>query len=346
MTQKTNWKRILAILLAIVVVVGVAWYAVSQSQQDQADLEPVATTEAPKEDPAEAPTEPEETEPEATEPEAEETEAEEPAAAEPIVLTDTAGREVTLDGPAETVVSLGPNMTEIMFALGAGERLVARTDYCDYPEAALELPSIGTLMEPNLEAIVELDPDIVIASTHVQEEFIQALEEVDIPVLFLYDEHHVEGMKDVFAILGEALAMEDEAAALTEDVFSRIDAVREAYADADDKPVVYYVVGFGEYGEFTATGETFLGELLEIAGAENAAKDAEGWMFSLEKLLEIDPDYILLPPWAVDDFTSTEPYTELTAVKEDRVIVVDDNEFSRQGPRNADAVEKLAEAIH
>ncbi|MDO5734603.1 MAG: helical backbone metal receptor [Eubacteriales bacterium] len=263
----------------------------------------------------------------------------------PLTVEDSADRKVVFEHKVEKIVSLGPNMTETVFALGAGDRLVGRTDYCDFPAEVSEIESVGTLMEPNIEKIIELKPDVVLASTHVSEEFIQKLEEVNIPALVLYDEEELDGLEEIFAIIGQILDLNQEAAELSADVFSRIEYIDELLDDLE-KPTVYYVVGFGEHGDFTATGETFLNDLLEQAQVKNIAEDAKGWTFSVEALLEADPDYILLPAWADGIFQETEPYKELTAVKEGRVILVDDNIFSRQGPRVADAVELLAEEIH
>ncbi|MDO5738351.1 MAG: ABC transporter substrate-binding protein [Eubacteriales bacterium] len=263
----------------------------------------------------------------------------------PMVIEDSADREVEIPAVVERVVSLGPNMTEAVFALGCGDRLVGRTDYCDYPEEVSEIESIGTLMEPNLEKIIELKPDVVLASTHVAEEFVQKLDEVGIPCLFLYEEHELDGLKEMFFALGKIFDKNEEAAKLTADVMSRIEYVEELTDEAEE-PTVYYVVGFGEGGDYTAGGDTFINDLLESAGLKNIAEDVEGWSFSAEKLIELDPDYILLPAWADGLFQEQEPYKNLTAVKEGRVIIVDANIFSRQGPRVADAVEFLFEQLH
>lgn len=256
----------------------------------------------------------------------------------PLTMTDTAEREVVLPAEPVKIISLGPNMTELVFALGVGDRLVGRTSYCDYPEEALEVQDIGTLYEPNFELITELGPDLVIASTHVSEDTLQKLNELEIPVLMLYDEEHLSGLQGVIQKLGLALNLQEEAAKLSEEIFDRI-------YKAPDLPVVYYVVGFGEYGDFTAGGRTFINDIIEAAGGKNAAHNLQGWQYSIEQLLEADPDIILVPTWAGESFGQEAPYSELSAVKEGRVYPVDENLFVRQGPRNADAVELLAQII-
>lgn len=263
----------------------------------------------------------------------------------PLTVEDSLDRKVTFEKKVEKVISLGPNMTEIIFALGAGDRLVGRTDYCDYPEEAKEIPSVGTLMEPNLELIIEKNPEVVLASTHVSEDFVAKLEEVGIPVLFLYSEYEIDKLDEIFLTIGQILDLNQEAADLTADVFSRLEYVKELVDDAEE-PTVYYVVGFGESGDFSAGKKTFINDLMDYAGVKNIAADTEGWTYSVESLIEKDPDYILIPAWADGEFQKAEPYKNLTAVKEGRVIVVDENIFNRQGPRVADAVEFLAEALH
>ena len=116
---------------------------------------------------------------------AEETEGEAMVTEYPLTMTDTAGREVTLEAEPEKIVSLGPNMTELVFALEAGERLVGRTKYCNYPEEALEVQEIGTLQDPNFELITELAPDLVLASTHVSDDTLAKLDELK-RLKFLY----------------------------------------------------------------------------------------------------------------------------------------------------------------
>lgn len=277
--------------------------------------------------------------------EAEEIPAGQASTAYPVTIKDSVDREVTLEKKPEKLLSLGPNMTEIVFALGLGEQLVAVTDYCDYPAETAGIEKIGSLTEPDLEKIAELDPDLVLASTHVSEDTMAKLDELHIPVLMLYDEHKLDGLKGILETLGQALDVQPRAAELVTDVFSRIEAVR---ADLKEQEPVrgYYVVGFGEYGDYTAGGDTFAHEILEAAGIDNIAGDIQGWSYSLEKLLEEDPDIILIPLWAEGVFGTEEPYSELTAVKEGRVFAIDNNMIDRQGPRNADAVEAIAKVVH
>ena len=114
------------------------------------------------------------------------------------------------------------------------------------------------------------------------------------------------------------------------------------------RPRVYYVVGFGEAGDFTAGGDTFIGTIIEMAGGDNVAKDLQGWQYSLEKLIEQDPDIIICSKYydAKAGIEQAQGYKDLRAVKEGRLLEIDNNLLDRQGPRLADGLEELAKLIH
>ncbi|MCK5734879.1 MAG: ABC transporter substrate-binding protein, partial [Spirochaetaceae bacterium] len=110
-------------------------------------------------------------------------------------------------------------------------------------------------------------------------------------------------------------------------------------------PRVYYVVGFGEGGDWTAGGDTFISQMITMAGGENIASDISGWSFSLEAIVEGDPDLILIPSWAESIFETTPVYSDLRAVKNGNIIVIDENSIVRQGPRLAEGFANLVSAI-
>lgn len=242
------------------------------------------------------------------------------------------------------VVSISPTLTEIVFALGKGDVLVGRTDYDDYPADVFAIESIGDLYTPDIEKIVSLEPDLVLASSIFTEESKTALEDLGINVVVIVDEESFEGTYDVVSAVAEALWCPEAGEALNADIKARYEA---AYVEAgDDAPTVYYCMGFGEWGEFTAGGDTFINDIIESAGAKNAAGDVEGWSFSVEALVEADPDIILLSTWCdYDTFTTSEPYSELSAVKNGQVYSVDGNLFERQGPRNVEGMELISSIV-
>lgn len=263
----------------------------------------------------------------------------------PLTLTDSFGGEVTLDKAPEKVVSVAPNMTELVYKLGAGNMLVGRTDYCDYPEEALNVESIGTLRTPDIEKIISLEPDLVLTSTHFNEENAQKLESAGIKVLSLYEENNVDGVYTMIDTLGKALNKQTEAEETIEEMKTTIEDTTKKI-EGLEKPKVYYVVGFGEYGDFSAPENTFVGQLIKLAGGNNIVPASDSWAFSLEKLIEDDPEIIVVKKGDKENFMSTPGYSDLSAVKNGKVYEIDNNLLDRQGYRNAEGVKELAEIFY
>ena len=261
----------------------------------------------------------------------------------PLTYEDAYGNEVTIEAEPETIVSVSPALTEIIYALGAEDKLVGRTDYCDYPEEVLDIQSVGAIDNPDVELIASLEPDVVLASSIFSEESYNAITELGIPVVIVRDETSLEGMFDVISDVADVIGCHDDGVALVDELSAELDEIR-ANAPATDV-TVYYCMSYGEYGDYTAGGDTFIGDIIESAGAVNIAEDVSGWSFSAEALVEADPDYIIIDPWSYDGFIATEPYSSLTAVQEGNIIVIDPNLLNRQGPRNLEAVELIREAI-
>ena len=216
---------------------------------------------------------------------------------------------------------------------------MGRTDWCDYPSGVSTISSVGSLREPNAETILAMQPDLVIASTHAPLEKLQLLEDAGIPTLALYGPEEYNGVYQVIETMGKILGT--DATELLEDMRGRTAEVLARAAKLTSKPRVYYVVGFGEGGDWTATGDTFIHQMLTMAGGENIAADASGWSFSLERLVAEEPDMIILNRGLADSFKETPLYRELSAVKGGRVFEVDENTIVRQGPRLIDGLETL-----
>lgn len=264
-----------------------------------------------------------------------------------ITITDSSGAVITFESVPDRVVSAAPNITEAIFAIGRGDAIVGRTDYCDYPEEVSGITSIGSLREPSLETIVSLEPDVVIASTHFQPEVGEALQGVGVPVVYLYDPGSFEGVYDVIESLGELLDAQDAAADVVSGMKSDVADVLARVAGAT-KPSVYYVVGFGQWGDFTAGGDTFIGQMLEMINADNIAKDSEGWAYSFEKIVEADPDIVICSQYwgAKEGLQTTDGYKDLPAIADGRLYAFDNNTVDRQGPRLAEGLRALAAIVH
>lgn len=265
----------------------------------------------------------------------------------PLKIKDSFGREVTIEKEPSKVISLGPNVTETIFFLNKGDKLIGRTEYCDFPKEAEKINTIGTLQSPNIEKIVELKPDIVIASTHANKENLDKLDQLGIKTIALYGEENFEGAYDVISNIGKVLNANKEANAIVNNMKKKVDSVKEK-VKGKNIPTVYYTVGYGKGGDFTPGKDTFLGKLITIAGAKNAGEDAVNWKFSLEKLIEKNPDIIICSKYfdAKKGLQETSGYKDLKAIKNDNLFEIDNNMLDRQGPRLADGLEELAKLIH
>jgi len=269
------------------------------------------------------------------------------AAEQGITVVDSYNRTVTIENEATRVVSIAPGITETIFALGKGDILKGRTDYCDYPAEALGIPSIGSLMEPDIEAIAELNPDIVIASTHFKKESLEKLTALSIPVVVLADQDSFDGVYQTISNIGILIGAQDEGKTLIDSMKNTVNSVIGA-VKGKRTPTVYYVIGFGEYGDFTAGGDTFISQIIEMAGGKNIASDIKGWAFSLEQIVASDPDILVCSKfWDVKkSITAANGYKDLRAVKTNNLFEIDNNMLDRQGPRLAEGLKTLAEIIH
>lgn len=263
--------------------------------------------------------------------------------------------EVSQSSDELRIVSLGPNVTEIIYALGAGDQLVGRTDYCNYPEAALAVTSIGTLWEPNLEAILALNADVAIASSIVDPSFIESLGKAGITAYQFYEEESLEGTFKLIQEVADAIGKTAEGQAIVESMKARIEAVqaKTAAIPEDQRKSTVYIISYGDWGDYAATGETYLNDVIEAAGGINAAKDGVYWSISKELLLSQDPDVILMGSHPYTDiaseisaFAGLAPYSELTASKEGRIYMIDGDAADRQGVRTADTVEEIARILY
>ena len=253
------------------------------------------------------------------------------------------------------IISLAPNVTEIIYALGAGDQLVGRTDYCNYPEEALAVTSVGTLWDPNLEAILALNADVAIASSIVDPSFIENLQKAGVTAYQFYEEESLEGTFALIMNVAITIGREDRGLEITESLQNRINAVKEKTSSIpeDQRKSAVYIISYGDWGDYAATGETYLNDVIEAAGGINAAKDGAYWSISKELLLAEDPDVVLLgaysytdPAYEIATFSSLEPYSQLTASKTGKVLTINGDAAERQGIRTADTVEEIAAILY
>jgi len=262
-----------------------------------------------------------------------------------IEFTDFKGSDISLDQYPQRIVSLSPTSTEVMFAIGAQDKLVGVTNSCDYPEGALAIEKVGDFSGPNLEMIVSLKPDVVIGGTYIQEDVTKALFELGIPVIST----EAENIADIYTsieILGMLSQNEDNAKKVIDDMKARLEEIAEKVKVSE--PVsVFYVVWKDPFK--TAGNDTFINEVLTLAGGENVASDVEGWAdYSREELVVKNPYALISSSHSspeketVESFVNDPLFSELEASKAKRVhIMSDDSIIARGGPRIVDAIEEI-----
>jgi iron complex transport system substrate-binding protein len=268
----------------------------------------------------------------------------------PIRLTDGLGRKVELAGPAQKIVSLTPATTEILFAIGAGAHVVGRDMFSDFPPEAMDAADIGgSWGEYNTEAIVNLNPDLVLAGGINPPELVASLENLGMTVYFLGNPNTLEELYANIEILGSMTGNENSASDLVASLDERAKAVDMALADVTEKPMVYYELDSTPY---TAGPGTFVDLLIDRAGGTNfgASMDSAWAQISLEQLVLADPSIIVLGDSAYGETPETVAarpgWSVLTAVQNQQIFAFDDNLVSRPGPRLVDGLEALARLIH
>lgn len=305
-------KKILALILAIVLVVGLS---ACQAQQ----------TAAP-------------------------TPTEQPAVDTKIVITDLKGRQITLDKAPERIVSLSPANTEILFAVGAGDKVVGVTSFCDFPAEVKDVEKIGSFEGPNLELIQKAKPDVVLAGGYIQEDLIASLEQLNIPVIST-EATDFNSIFDSIALIGKVSGNEQKAAEVVKGMKDKIAEIQDKVKGQTPKSV-FYVVWTDPLT--TAGSGTFINDVIKAAGGINTAEKVEYWAkYSAEELVKDNPEYLLSSLHAtnegvtVDFYKQSPVFKNLDSVKNGKVYLMsDDNVVSRPGPRIVQAIEEIAKALH
>jgi iron complex transport system substrate-binding protein len=245
-------------------------------------------------------------------------------------------------------VSLAPNITEIVFAIGAGEGLVGRTTYCNYPAEAQRVAVVGDTLKPSVEKIIALQPQIVFVSTASQlEAFTGELEAHHIAV-YVTDSHDLEGVFHSIERIGDLLKHRTEADALLKQLRARVAAVEEKVSARPPVKVFYQV---SDEPLYTIGREAFLTDLIKRAGGLSVTADVPGaWpRYSAESALAAKPDAIVLPTGgSLGNANSTVAgaLKGSPAVVNGHVYKINDDHLSRPGPRSVEGLEELAHALH
>jgi len=332
--------RILTILLVaamlLAICAGCGQKETAEAPQQEATQTPPAETPKQEEAPAQDNEQPKE-----------------PEASTGVTVVDMKGREITLDKPAERIVALTASDCEILYAIGAGDTLVGRGTYCDYPAEVLEVPAVESGATTNVEEIIALKPDVLLMSDMAQsEEQIQQLEAAGVKVV-VSEATDIEGVYTAIELIGALMGKDDNAAAVINSMKTTFDTIREQ-STGDGTQTVYFEVSPLQYGLWTAGANTFMDEIANMMGLSNCFPDVDGWgEISEEQILERNPDFIVTitmyfgeGPTPEEELLSRTGWENVTAIKNQAILNLQNNELSRPAPRLADGAQMLFDFVY
>ena len=263
-------------------------------------------------------------------------------------ITDEAGRTINVPETVTRFISLAPNITEIVYAIGAGDDLVGRTTYCNYPPEAKKVEEVGDTLKPSIEKIIALRPQVVFVSTASQlEAFTSELGGHEIAV-YVTDSHDLEGVFTSILRIADLLKRRPQADELLKQLRARVATV-EGKVNSQPRVKVFYQVS--DEPLYTIGRDAFLTDLIRRAGGTSVTADVPGaWpRYSAESALAANPEAIVLPTGGSMGDANSNIATALKrspAAAAGRVYKINDDHLSRPGPRSVDGLEELARALH
>lgn len=278
------------------------------------------------------------------------------AAWTPVTVTDANGDQITISAYPEKIISLAPANTEIIYAVGAGDRLVGDTTYCNYPEAAKSVEKVSEFSVINRERIIALSdgPTVIFANPTNGKDTIAYLRQQGLTVIVI-NQDSLDAVYSSIATIGDAVGNHAEAEKVVSDMKAGTAAITDKLAGVTNRPSIIHVLSVDPF--YVSGSNTFQNELFELAGATNGFADVDGWKaVTLEKLLVTDPEIILTDPGADmgtpgedslrETFITDPRLSTLSAAKNDKVYVVDADIFDRGGPRVVEALQQLVQVTH
>jgi iron complex transport system substrate-binding protein len=266
-----------------------------------------------------------------------------------VLFTDSMGREVKVPKNVKRIVSMAPNVTEMLFAIGLDNDIVGVTDYCNYPESAKSKTKIGGYYNPNVEVILSLTPDLIIATPDgYSKERIDKLDQTGIPI-FIVNPQNINDVLVSMTLLGKVTGKEEFANRVVENMRSRIKVIKDKVSPIPEqkRPKVFYAIG--EDPLVTVGPNNVVNDLLTIAGGINVALDApNSWpVYSVEAVIMKNPDVILTAPSTMTSsdkniqIAKWSKYRTVSAVINSKIYAIDPDIMLRSGPRVVDGLEKL-----
>lgn len=283
-----------------------------------------------------------------------------PAAGEefPLTVTDDLGRSVAIPSRPERIVSLAPSNTEILFALGLGDRVVGVTAYCDYPEEAGGKEKVGGYSDIDIEKVIVLDPDLILAEDIHKTEVIPALERLGYPVVAVVP-HNLEEIVSSVEFIGEITGSEAVSSQIADDMRLRLNAVgkKTALMDEEERPKVLYVLWWSEGGVMSVGSNTPIDELISLSGGRSIShydsdgNETIGWpTLRLEDIIYADPDVIIVDlgdgGTSLENVLADSRLAGVRAISEGHVYGIDPDFTNRPTPRIVTGLEWLAGLIN
>lgn len=269
---------------------------------------------------------------------------------ESYTVTDDRGKEIKFDKIPETVISLQPSNTEILFALGMKDKIVGVTEYDHYPQEASEIERISDTINIDAERIIELDPDVVIAYTIGEEDQLKSLEDLGIPVFVIQSAASFDDVYGDIAQISEVMGVKELGEQTIHAIRSQLKDVEEKLQGLEDQKKIYFEISPSP-DIYTTGANTFQQEFFDYAGVKNLFDDQEGWIkLTEEEAIQQNPEIIITTVNYVEDpiaeIKSRAGWEQIEAIQTDRVYQLDADIMSRPGPRIAEAVELLAETAY
>jgi iron complex transport system substrate-binding protein len=267
------------------------------------------------------------------------------SAAFPVTITDDASRSVTIHAEPARIVSLAPANTEILFALGLGNKVVGVTSYDDYPSQVASITKVGDFAGPNIEAVAAAKPDLILATSGVQADVVKKLESLGATVVVL-DPQSLPGVYADIERVGKATGASVKADTLVGGMKADVQSIETAVAAS---PTVSTFIEIGQNPLFTAGTGTLMDELITLAGGRNVVTQPGYVGYSSEQLIKANPDVYLATKGSSSDPSAIEKrpgFSAISAIKNGRVVILDDSLVSRGGPRIVDGLKQIALGLH
>ena len=265
-------------------------------------------------------------------------------------VTDDRGKKITFKKVPEKIVSLQPSNTEILFALGAGNKIIGVTDFDNYPKEASKIERVSDSVKMNAERIIELKPDVVLAYTIGDKNALKPLEDADIPVFVIQSATTIEDVYGDIAQIAEVMGVKEKGEQLVEEIQSQVKHVEEKLQGIEKQKRVYFEISPSP-DIYTTGKNTFQQEILQKAGVENVFAKQEGWVkLSEEDVVKQNPEIIVTTvnytKDPIGEIKARKGWKTINAIQKNNVYQLDPDILSRPGPRIGEAVELVAKTVY